>query len=185
MDDCFAASIQFQSRAISSPAAALRCTALCGKAPRSRQRSFFPFVHTFNDLSFLFLSQFFPLLGPNNLLVKVFLETVSQGNGAHGGLSAPGGRRAGVSPGDRKANPSPWTLRRDRAMVVDGKNGARGIQKEEVERAEEGVLMLVCSETRHFCFWTGFLWPHAGRKSSVGFFVKKKKDSGFFLVSRF
>lgn len=71
-------------------------------------------------------------------------------------------------------------------MVVDGKeNGARGIQKEEVERAEEGVLMLVWSETRHFCFWTGSLWLHAGRKLSVDFFVKKRKDSGFFLVSIF
>lgn len=96
-----------------------------------------------------------------------------------------GGRRAGVSSGDRKANPSPWTLRRDRAMVVDGKeNGTRGIQKEEVERAKEGVLLPVCSETRHFCFWTGVFWLNAGRKLSVGFFVKKK-DSGFFLVSRF
>lgn len=103
-----------------------------------------PFVHTSSDLSFLFLSQIVSLLGSNNLLVKVFLEIVSQCNGAHGGLSAPEGRRAGVSSGDRKANPSPWTLRRDRAMVVDGKeNGARGIQKEEVEKAEEGVLMLV------------------------------------------
>lgn len=84
---------------------ALRC--FVWKSTAIEAEIFFPvpFVHTSDDLSFLFLSQIVSPLEPNNLLVKVFLEIVSQRNKAHGGLSAPGGRRAGVSSGDQKANP--------------------------------------------------------------------------------
>lgn len=93
-----------------------------------------------------------------------------------------GGGGAGVSSGDRKANPLPWTLRRDRAMVVDGKeNGAHGIQKEEVEKAEEGVLMLVWSETRHFCFGTGVRWTEIVCR----ILCEKKKILDFFWLADF